>query len=220
MKIIYIIRALFHKVFYRPAQINEYIRKLKKSFPEFLATDLEKVIEIIPMKETIYLNNEGLQYEVENGMHGEIIKIKLPTGDVTYLIDRIYFREPEKKLEDKLTTTQKLILTCIYTRHHNGYIREERLKKLNGSDDEWILPYKLQLLGEYVLEILVELDKQITDENIKQFKLLTLNNRKYWERIESRMTSYWNAYHRFPNHIKLRDYIGKKLVTRISKVNT
>ncbi|MDR2204898.1 MAG: hypothetical protein LBE36_01895 [Flavobacteriaceae bacterium] len=192
---------------------------MKNLFPDFLSEDLEIVLDIMPLTEEIYIDSCGQSYKVENGIYGELTEIKLATNAVIFFIYRIYFHEPTPELENELTERQKQILNCIYTRHHNGYIREKRLKNLFGSDHEWILPFKLQLLGEYVIEILFELDKHITDENIQQYKQLTLNNRKYWEQTKGKMASYWNEYYRYPNYKKIRDYIGYKIMKRINKAN-
>ena len=152
MDILQNIKALFGQEDKKSDLMNEYRQKLKDFFPNFLCEDIEKVLDIMPLTKEIYIDSYGKPYKVENGIYGELTEIKLTKGVITYFIYRIYFDEPSQELENKLTDTQKQILNCIYTRHHNGYIREKRLKNLFGFDHEWILPYKLQLLGEYVME--------------------------------------------------------------------
>ena len=219
MDILQNIKALFRQAAKKTDLTNEYRQKLKSFFPDFLRVDVEKVLDIMPLTEEIYIDSFGQSYKVENGIYGKLTEIKLTTGELTFFIYRIYFNEPSPEVENELTETQKQILNCIYTRHYNGYIREKRLKNLFGFDHGWILPYKLQLLGEYVMEILFELDKHITDKNIQQYKQLTLNNRKYWEQTKSRMGSYWNEHYRYPNYKKIKDYIGYKIMKRINKAN-
>ena len=213
------IKALFQQADKKTDLTIEYIQKLKLSFPDFLLADLEKVQKLCPLKKIFFVLPWMGNHTKLKMVYGEQIEIKLLTDEVIFLIYRIYFHEPNLELENRLTETQKQILNCIYTRHHNGYIIEKRLKNLYGLDQEWILPYKLQLLREYVIQILVELDKHITDENIQQYKQFTLNNRKYWEQTKSRMTSYWNEYYRYPNYKKIKDYIGYKIMKRINKAN-
>ncbi len=207
------IKTFLQQVYQKNNLINDYKNKIKSAFPGYLEADLEKVLDIIPF------NSYGLPNTVENGINGEFTEIKLTTSKLTFFIDRIYFQEPSPELENGLTETQKHIINCIYTRHHNGYVREKRLQKLIGIDHEWILIYKLQLLGEYVIEILFELDKHITNENIHLYKQLTLNNRKYWVQTKSRIISYWNEYYRYPSYKNVKDYIGYKIMIRINKVN-
>lgn len=93
------------------------------------------------------------------------------------------------------------------------------MKLLIDVDDYWVLPFKFQLLGEFVIEILFELDKHITEQNITQFKQLTLSNKKFWTQTKSRMVSWRDAHYRYPNHKRLNDYIGQKIVKRINEAN-
>lgn len=211
MKILQNIKSFFQQPDKKADLTIEYRRKFKNFFPNFLHADLEKVLDIMPLTEEIYIESYGKPYKIENGIYGNQIEIKLPKGGDAVFTYRVYFHEPGFDLENELTETQKQILNCIYTRHHNGYIREQRLKNLFDFDHEWILPYKLQLLGEFVIEIIFELDKQITDKNVLLYKQLTLINRKYWETITSKMASYWNEYYRYPKYKNFNHYPGKQL---------
>jgi hypothetical protein len=197
---------------------SEYCRRLKNYFPTFLAKDVEKVLSIMPLTDEIFVESFGKQYKIDNAIHSENREIKLKSETII-LTGRICFAEPNPELENNLTDTQKQILNCIYTRHFDGYIRERLLKNLLDIDHVWILPFKLELLGEFVIEILFELDKHITDDNIKLYKQLTLDNKKHWTQIKSRMVSWWDADYRHPNYKKLKDYIGYKIIKRINKAN-
>lgn len=198
--------------------IAEYYVRLKKYFPTFLSADVEKVISIMPLTDEIFVESFGNRYKIENAIHSENVEIKLHSETIV-LTGRICFAEPKPELENNLTTTQKQILNCIYTRHFDGYIRERRLKNLINIDHEWVLPFKLQLLGEFVIEILFELDKHITDGNIKLYKRLTLDNKKFWKQTKSRMVSWWDADYRHPNYKNIKSYIGYKIMKRINKAN-
>ena len=198
--------------------LTEYFVKLKNHFPTFLSVDVEKVLSIMPLTDEIFVESFGSRYEIKNAIHSENVEIKIHSETIV-LTDRLCFAEPKPELENNLTDTQKQILNCIYTRHLNGYIREKRLKNLLNFDHEWILPFKLQLLGEFVIEILFELDKHITDKNIKQLKQLTLDNKKYWQQTKSRMVSWWDADYRHRNYKNIKDYIGYKIMKRINKAN-
>jgi hypothetical protein len=197
---------------------REYCRRLKNYFPTFLAIDVEKVLTIMPLTEEIFVETYGKKYRIDNAILRDDIEINLQTEKIV-LTDRIYFAEPNIELENNLTDQQRNILNCIYTRHINGYIRERRLKNLINIDLEWVLPFKLLLLGEFVIEILYELDNHITDNNIQLYKRLTLDNNKLWKQTKSRMVSWWDADYRHPNCKTLKDYIGYKIVKRINKAN-
>src|SRR3954451_18784827 len=45
------------------------------------------------------------------------------------------------------------ILNCVYTRHNDGFVRERHLRRLLHEEAVWVAPFVVQLLGEYVLEI-------------------------------------------------------------------
>ncbi|WP_216688381.1 hypothetical protein [Hymenobacter siberiensis] len=131
---------------------------------------------------------------------------------------RLYFNEPDTELENKLSELQRTILSCIYLRHHNGFLRQRRLEMLFDKNEDWVAPFKLQLLGEYIFEILEVLDKHINDKSIASYMKIVSENPKYWQQTESRMISYWNEYYRwkFP---KLRKYLGRQIADKIKKAD-
>ena len=202
----------------RSELLTEYFGRFKNYFPTFLSPDVEKVLSIMPLTDEIFVETFGNRYKIENAIHSENVEIKLHSETIV-LTGRIFFNEPKPEFENNLTDTQKQILNCIYTRHFDGYIRERRLNNLWNIDHEWILPFKLQLLGEFVIEILFELDKHITEKNIKIYKRLTLDNKKYWQQTKSRMVSWWDANYRQTKYKELNDYIGYKIMKRITKAS-
>ena len=46
------------------------------------------------------------------------------------------------------------ILSCVYSRHHDGYVREKYLRRLLTLTHPWVAPFVFQLVGEYVDEII------------------------------------------------------------------
>jgi hypothetical protein len=66
---------------------------------------------------------------------------------------RVYNPEPASGLTAELGTTQTTIAAGIYSRHHDGRVRQQWLKILLNSDEPWAAPFIVQLLGEYVIEI-------------------------------------------------------------------
>ena len=192
---------------------TEYKDRLLKSFPKDIKSEIEAVLDILPFQNSNVTLCDGQVYYVNNLIHPDEITIQLNNEELR-IPDRLYFDEPNIELEDKLSEKQKTILNCIYLRHHNGYIREKRLKKLIGENEYWITPFTIQLLGEYVYEILIVLNDIITVETIESYQSFIEENPRYWQITESRMISYWNEYYRreFP---KLNDYLGIVLVKRI-----
>lgn len=104
-----------------------------------------------------------------------------------------------------LSPIEKTIMHCVYTRHHNGFIRQAHLQALLDSDYPIIaVPFAFQLLGEYVLAIYADVFVFI-----KKYPDLSLafirQNPQFWFKQRQRMTSYWNAYYR-ATYPKFDDY--------------
>ncbi len=182
-----------------------YKHQLLQAFPKELAQDVQSVIEILPFNP---------QFSISIQMYTVILETEKVT--VPY---RVYFEEPDPKNENALTNIQRRILHCIYLRHHNGFVRQRRLEQLNNTMDIWEMPFKFNLLGEYVLEILIVLNQQIKNSDIKFYcKFMNLNP-TYWELTKQRIASYWNVYYRGPKFPKLSAYLGSQIVERLEKPN-
>ena len=192
---------------------KEYKDRLLKSFPPELKTDVESVVKILPLAKNDVKLCDGQVHKVENLIHQTELTIKL-NGELLTIPYRLYFDEPDIDSENDLTDRQKIILNCIFLRHHNGYLRERRLNNLVDKNEKWIIPFTIQLLGEYVFEILEVLDEHINEKTINDYYSFTVENPKYWQQTESRLISYWNEYYRrkFP---KLKEYLGTELVKRL-----
>lgn len=182
---------------------------LSNSFPATLKQEVEKVLEIITFGKDISISDNFIAV-----CHNKEI-IQFPY--------RISFDEPSPEKEKTLTELQRAILSCIFLRHYNGFIRQRRLELLVGNNYYFIIPFTFSLLGEYVIEILEVLDNHITDQNIDHYNRFIQENPKFWQQTESRMISYWNAYYRWPRYpdylppkyATREEYIGQKIVDRL-----
>ena len=194
---------------------SEYEERLIKSFPKELYLDLKEVLKIIPFENRKIKLCDGKIYKVDNLIHEKELNLVLEkeTLAIPY---RIYFDEPNSELEKTMTVKQKDILNCIYLRHHNGYIREKRLNLLSVNSGKWTIPFTVQLIGEYVYELLPIIDKRLNENTLDFYAEFRDENPQYWQQTESRMISYWNEYYRF-QFPKLKEYLGFKLINQIKK---
>jgi hypothetical protein len=105
----------------------------------------------------------------------------------------------------------KLIVACLGTRHHDGYLRQQCLGHLLRSEASWTTPYIVQLAGEYVIEIVDDVAAGIVVRNASSLAAFARENPGYLATLGRRVTSYWNVYHRraYPNR---RDYPGSKVM--------
>ncbi len=138
---------------------------------------------------------------------------------------RVYTEEnqidnPVKLIQ--LSAIQKELLYCFFSRHHNGYVREKCLRKIIHSQNKFTAPYILQLLGEYVIEIIeVIYDNQDELNHINMIEYIR-ENPQHYEITKQRVYSYWNSYYRrtYPKYKKdvppkgasHLDYPGIKMV--------
>lgn len=172
-------------------------KELIMCFPLNLKEDVQIVIDKLIIK--------------DGDIHEQTYNAKINNTFLT-IPERIYFSEPTS---ENLTTIQKYILDCIFTRHHNGFIRQKHLRNLLLCTDYWITPFCFRLLGEYVKDILPDIKVQI-ENNIENYLCFINENCELYNRTKSQMISYWNCYYRkeYPNP-KL--YIGFQIFSDLEK---
>lgn len=202
------------KIFKRNVKLG-YQERLKKAFPKELYSDLNTVLNILPLDNNNVKLCDGKIRYIDNLIHQNELDVKIDNESLT-IPYRLYFDEPNLETENTLTDKQRIILNCIYLRHHNGYLREKRLKLLPDNLDKWIVPFVVQLIGEYVYELLPIIDKKVNEKTLDFYAEFKEENPKYWQQTESRMISYWNEYYRY-KFPKLQEYLGFEIVNRIKK---
>jgi len=128
---------------------------------------------------------------------------------------RVYVPEVTPERIEELTSIQQTMLFCLYTRHHDGHIRERYLRQLlkTNQQDEWILVYILELASEYVRDIVDIIVPVIEQWNLEVKRRFVSNDPAYMKRIEDRMISYWNAYYRTSGERRSEaDYPGFRII--------
>ena len=123
---------------------------------------------------------------------------------------RIYYNEP---VHQNLTDTETFLLDCIFTRHHNGHVREKSLRKIINSDNYLATPFIVQLLGEYVIEILTVIKDNLSSTKIDNLIKLQTENPKFFQTTEKRIQSYWNCYYKWTT--SKTDYVGFQILKAI-----
>jgi hypothetical protein len=188
-----------------------YIERLEGRFPSYLSDD------IVTIESAIDLRSEHESYVP--------FEINLEKNVLT-IPSRIYTDSSQLNRLGKLTSKQEEMVHCLYSRHHNGHIRERCLKEFIASDNYFTAPYILQLLGEYVIEIIEII--YINRSKINHDNLVTyiLENPVHYEKTKQRVYSYWDAYYRraFPKYKRdvkpkgecQQDYPGIKMVNYIN----
>lgn len=133
-----------------------------------------------------------------------------PAGPFTILLEgepvvipyRVYHDEPTPGAWQTLTSVQQTMLSCWYTRHHDGFVRQRHLRQIIGAPLPWVAPFVVAPVGEYVLEIielvrqeLVELDEPGTAQHVVYGRFVA-ENPAFLTLTAQRVASYWDCYFR------------------------
>ena len=143
---------------------------------------------------------------------------------------RVYYKisnaEKNHFLKSQKDPIEADILNCICSRHDNGFVRQEAIKNLTLSTNFWVTPYLVRIMGEYIIQILSDLNDAfdfMDRENLKQF---IQQNPVFYAKTQARISSYWFCYYRtkFPeklNGIRASEnkrYAGFQLLTKMDKL--
>ncbi len=173
---------------------------LLAAFPEALADDVRAALSVVPPGRPC-----ARWFRVSAA--GEKLAVPL----------RLYSPEPPAGWEDGLTAGQSAILGCIYTRHHDGFVRQRWIRRVARLDEPWAAPYVVQLVGEYVPEIMLEILDALPELLLPGSPARALygrfvaENPAYFAHTERRVISYWNCYWR-GTYPYFRTYPGSILI--------
>jgi hypothetical protein len=117
-------------------------------------------------------------------------------GSETVGIPYRIYHDPALIHTERLTQIQMELLSCLLTRHHSGLIREENLKRILDSRHEWIPPFVVQLVGEYVIEIVDLIRHNMDRLDASLYRAFLAQNPAFYQTTKDRVVSYWNCYHR------------------------
>ncbi|QDY77360.1 hypothetical protein [Streptomyces qinzhouensis] len=134
-------------------------------------------------------------------------------GETLAIPYRIYHPEPDPAAERALPRTERTVLDCLYSRHHNGRVRERRISGVLTADEPWAVPFVVRLLGEYVVEIVAAIRRELPGPTASQAARRALYgefiaaNPDFRARTEQQMVSYWACYYRH-EYPAFADYPG------------
>ncbi|WP_197034683.1 hypothetical protein [Glycomyces sp. NRRL B-16210] len=130
---------------------------------------------------------------------------------------RIAGAEPDPAAVRTLTGVEQVVLHCLYSRNCDGRVRERHLASLVDRLEPWVIPFVLQLAGEYVLEILEALRRGLGDLTVRgsaqrrRYGEFITRNPAFFARTERRVVSYWSCYYRL-GHPEFGTYPGCDLL--------
>jgi len=181
------------------------VEKIYDFFPKSMQVQVNNVIGIISQTGSETENNHLISEE-----RYQSIFLNSEPLMISY---RVYFHEPDLAKISTLTSKERAVLFCVYTRHYDGYVREKNLLKLLNEKDYFIIPFMVLLMGEYILTILELISKHI-DNNLELYRKFVSENKNLWLLTKSRIVSYWNEYYRY-EYPDFQQYIGYNIISKI-----
>jgi hypothetical protein len=177
-----------------PIQDN---RGLTRAFPSLVGEDARKAVAVLP--------ETRLAWTTFSARVG---------GETVAIPYRIY-HNPGKIDRASLTPLQSEIVDCLLTRHHSGYVREKYLRCILARNGMWIPPFILQLVGEYVVEILQLIHQNIDSVDSSTYGEFLMENPEFMNLVEQRVISYWDCYYRTRPR---EEYVGFQLISSFRKL--
>lgn len=139
--------------------------------------------------------------------------------DRRILIPARIYHPPPTGSDAAPSDVEAAILACIYTRHHDGFVRQTHLRRIVDCHHPWKVPFVVQLVGEYVLEILEDIDARLAQADASHLRDFAKENEPFLRLTRERVVSYWNCYFRrtCPD---VRNHVGSRILTRIRAIAT
>jgi len=110
---------------------------------------------------------------------------------------RVYY-PPDglRSLIARATGDVRTLALCFGATHWDGFVREECLRQLVDLERPWAVPFIVQLLGEYVIEIVEVIAAALPTMDAALLAGFALENPQFMATTRRRATSYWDCYHR------------------------
>jgi hypothetical protein len=100
----------------KPKHTEITLNRVFSAYPSNLKNDDKMVLDILPI--------------AKHEVHDSSIEVKISGGEFVTLPSRVYFPIPSEKSMANLSEIQNDILASLFTRHHDGYVRERYLRTL------------------------------------------------------------------------------------------
>jgi hypothetical protein len=135
---------------------------------------------------------------------------------------RVYIDTVDPSVIATLPEAQQAIIGCIYTRHHHGYTRQRWLRRVLAQEYPWVVPFVVQLAGEYVVEIVVDIVQGRPDLSDPMspsgalYGAFLAMNPSFWHLTRQRAASYWDCYYR-GRYLRREDYPAFRLLDQLER---
>ncbi len=186
--------------------------QLLRAFPSTARSDAQPAVDLVPSAD---YSPVGRIHESNNAEWPAVTF----NGEMLEIPDRIYNDFPADAITT-LAPASRSAAGCIYTRHHDGHTRQEALRLALSHDVGWCAPFVVQLLGEYVVEICLDIERFLTDSpsthpNAAQgLQHFAEANPDFMALTRDRAASYWSEYYR-ADFASAEDYPAIRALQRL-----
>ena len=127
-------------------------------------------------------------------------------GELFSFPSRVYYRTGRiAAVTHGLQGEARELALCLASRHHDGHVREASIRNPYFFGSALVIPFSVQLLGEYVVEIGKVIEEQIAVVGLQPFVDFAKENPAFVETTRRRAISYWDCYYR-RDYVNLRDF--------------
>ena len=176
---------------------------LSNCIPSVLSGDIGQLAQL-PWTTDHETNYNRKQHQFEFQWYGE--RLKMPY--------RVYYNALKPETLEALTEGQRLIIAALLSRHANGHVREKNLALIIQNPLPWLIPFIVQLSGEYILEIVEIIKENLEQLPKKEFAEFFKNNPGWFPITQQRMISYWNCYDRVkPEYTQFANHPAHEILT-------
>jgi hypothetical protein len=176
---------------------SETASRIRAAFPGQLSDDVDAVLETLTRSEHAPTDSDIGPITV--------------CGERLHIPMRVYFGVPAASDREGLTGVQREVFACLFTRHHDGRIREEACAQAIVSTADWAPVFVVQLIGEYVIEIIQLIERHAELLARPAYQRFVFENPEFMKLTRSRATSYWDCYFR-NRWVKEASYPGHRLL--------
>ena len=174
--------------------------QILSAFPQALRDDVVRVVSILP-----------------TAFHSCSATFRTRIGDEALIIPyRVYYDRKAISFNN-LTSLQQVVLGCVLTRHHDGFVRRESLGRIISRKESWIPPFVIQLVGEYVVEILEAIHNNLSSLDSTVYAAFLNDNISFWETTKQHVVSYWDCYYR-RTWKRREDYVGFRIIEHLDSL--
>ncbi len=116
-------------------------------------------------------------------------------------------------LEGSSPDVDPILIDALLTRHHNGFVRAEALARLMAAAPAWAPAYVVPLVGEYVVEIIEQIEAALIDQDAATYGAFVRANLVFMALTRQRVASYWDCYWR--GRWRREEYPGARVLARL-----